>query len=108
MIEINEENTICFKHYSSKFKALADEQRLQILHELVIRKKICVCDLSDIVQMKQSKLSYHLKILLEAGFISKETEGTWSYYQLNETEINDVLSDNLCCIFTTEKEKTRE
>lgn len=96
------DNSICFKEYEQKFKALADEKRLQIMHELTVRKKICVCDLACIVDMQQSKLSYHLKILLDAGFISRETEGTWSYYQLNGSEVNKILSDQLCCIFTTD------
>ncbi|RXJ02588.1 ArsR family transcriptional regulator [Anaerobacillus alkaliphilus] len=97
-------NTKSFKDYELKFKALADEKRLQILHELVVRGKICVCDLCEIVDMKQSKLSYHLKILLDAGFIKKETEGTWSYYELNEAEVNEILSEKLCCVFTTKRE----
>jgi ArsR family transcriptional regulator, arsenate/arsenite/antimonite-responsive transcriptional repressor len=98
---LNSNPSICFKEYELKFKALADEKRLQIMHELCVRKKICVCDLCEIMEMKQSKLSYHLKILLDADFISKETEGTWSYYQLNEVEVNKILSNQLCCIFTT-------
>ncbi len=101
---LNVSNPICFKEYESKFKALADEKRLQIIHELVVRGRVCVCDLCEIVDMKQSKLSYHLKILLDAGFIKKQTEGTWSYYQLNEDEVNEILSEKLCCIFTTTKQ----
>ena len=49
--------------------------------------------------MTQSKLSYHLKILLDAGLIVKETKGTWSYYDLNDAEVNNLLSEELCCIF---------
>lgn len=90
---------IDFKRYEQKFKALADEKRLQIIHELCVREKVCVCDLCEIVEMKQSKLSYHLKILLDANLILKETEGTWSYYTLNNRELEGLLSDNLCCIF---------
>ncbi|MEH7234427.1 transcriptional regulator, partial [Bacillus safensis] len=46
-----------------------------------------------------SKLSYHLKILLDADLITKETRGTWSYYSLNEKEVNHLLSTELCCLF---------
>ncbi|MDQ0929365.1 DNA-binding transcriptional ArsR family regulator [Bacillus atrophaeus] len=49
--------------------------------------------------MPQSKLSYHLKILLDAELIHKETKGTWSYYSLHEKEINHLLSEELCCLF---------
>lgn len=88
-----------FAHYEAKFKALADQKRLHILHELTKRGSVCVCDLCDIFNMAQSKLSYHLKILLEANLITKETVGTWSYYRVNPEEINRLLSEDLCCLF---------
>lgn len=88
-----------FSKYEAKFKALADQKRLQILYELCHRGNTCVCDLTGIVDMPQSKLSYHLKILLDANFIKKETKGIWNYYELNEEEIGDLLSEKLCCIF---------
>jgi ArsR family transcriptional regulator len=90
---------ISFKAYELKFKALADEQRLRIMYELTQRGNVCVCDLCDIVEMTQSKLSYHLKILLEADLVLKENRGTWSYYQLNHNEVNHLLSEQLCCVF---------
>ncbi len=82
-----------------KFKALADQKRLEIMYELCQRGQTCVCDLTEIFEMTQSKLSYHLKILLDAGLIVKETKGTWSYYDLNDAEVNNLLSEELCCIF---------
>src|SRR5579875_2018443 len=88
-----------FEQYEKKFKALADQKRLEIIHELCHRGKTCVCDLTEIFEMPQSKLSYHLKILLDAGLIVKETKGTWSYYDLNDSEVNNLLSEELCCVF---------
>lgn len=85
--------------YEAKFKALADQKRLHILHLLCQQNSSCVCDLSELIDMPQSKLSYHLKILLDAGLITKETKGTWSYYQVNNEEINHLLSPELCCLF---------
>ncbi len=111
-------NEVSLKEYESKFKALADEKRLQIMYELTQRGNTCVCDLTSIFEMSQSKLSYHLKILLDAGFITKETRGTWSYYEINQEQVSHILSEELCCIFkpartsngccggTNEKEKT--
>ncbi|MCY9133259.1 GNAT family N-acetyltransferase [Bacillus atrophaeus] len=43
------------------------------------RGSTCVCDLVEDMQMPQSKLSYHLKILLDAELIHKETKGTWRH-----------------------------
>ncbi|MCA0753740.1 metalloregulator ArsR/SmtB family transcription factor [Paenibacillus sp. N4] len=92
-------NEVSFKDYESKFKALADEKRLQIMYELTQRGNTCVCDLTEIFGMSQSKLSYHLKILLDAGFITKETHGTWSYYEIDQEQVSHILSEELCCIF---------
>ncbi|HEU5140879.1 MAG TPA: metalloregulator ArsR/SmtB family transcription factor [Bacillales bacterium] len=88
-----------FKTYEKQFKALADAKRLQIMHKLCNNGKTSVCDLSPEMGMSQSKLSYHLKILMEAGLIKKETSGTWSYYWLDEKEVNHLLSEELCCLF---------
>lgn len=88
-----------FSKYEAKFKALADQKRLHILNLLCRQESSCVCDLSELIEMPQSKLSYHLKILLDAGLILKETKGTWSYYRINQEEINHLLSPELCCLF---------
>ncbi|WP_269800219.1 ArsR/SmtB family transcription factor [Paenibacillus phocaensis] len=93
------QESVDFAGYETKFKALADQKRLQIMYELTQKGSVCVCDLVEIVNMPQSKLSYHLKILLDAGLITRETKGTWSYYELNHTEVNRLLSPELCCIF---------
>ncbi|PLR95519.1 ArsR/SmtB family transcription factor [Bacillus sp. T33-2] len=88
-----------FEKYELKFKAIADKKRLQIMNILTEKGEMCVCDLAPLMDMAQSKLSYHLKILLDANIITKRTEGTWSYYQLNQKEINHLLSEELCCLF---------
>ncbi|NHC41302.1 winged helix-turn-helix transcriptional regulator [Bacillus sp. MM2020_1] len=88
-----------FEKYELKFKALADKKRLQIMNILTQKGAMCVCDLAPMMDMAQSKLSYHLKILLDANIITKETRGTWSYYELNQEELNHLLSPELCCIF---------
>jgi ArsR family transcriptional regulator, arsenate/arsenite/antimonite-responsive transcriptional repressor len=88
-----------FDQYERKFKAIADHKRLQIMNILTEKGEVSVGDLAILVEMSQSKLSYHLKILLDANIISKETKGTWSYYKLNQNEINHLLSEELCCLF---------
>ncbi|MFD1956074.1 ArsR/SmtB family transcription factor [Paenibacillus thailandensis] len=101
-------SSVDFSKYEAKFKALADQKRLQIMYELTQRGNTCVCDLAEIFDMQQSKLSYHLKILLDAGLIRRETRGTWSYYELNASEVNNLLSPELCCIFRTDEVKTND
>ncbi|MBM7647394.1 ArsR family transcriptional regulator [Bacillus ectoiniformans] len=96
-IQLSESDSLV--EYEKKFKALADQQRLKILNLLCEAGSECVCDLSEKMDMPQSKLSYHLKILLDADLVTKETKGTWSYYQLNQPIINHLLSEELCCLF---------
>ncbi|WP_281657806.1 metalloregulator ArsR/SmtB family transcription factor [Halobacillus sp. Cin3] len=93
------EEDFSFDVYEKKFKALADELRLKIMYELNQKGQLCVCDLTELVGLPQSKLSYHLKILHDAGFIQREKKGTWNYYQLNDPEVKAILSPELCCIF---------
>lgn len=88
-----------FDHYANEFKALADPQRLKLMNVLCTRGSVCVCDLTDLMEMPQSKLSYHLKILMDADLIKKEKRGTWNYYELNQSQVNHLLSSELCCLF---------
>ncbi|KNH22931.1 ArsR family transcriptional regulator [Priestia megaterium] len=92
-----------FEQYEQKFKALADQKRLEIMYELCQRGQTCVCDLTEFFGISQSKLSYHLKILLDANLITKEKKGTWNYYDLNNEELNNLLSEELCCLFRNAK-----
>ncbi|MBD0263009.1 MAG: helix-turn-helix transcriptional regulator, partial [Tolypothrix sp. Co-bin9] len=51
--------------------------------ELLRQKELCVCDLCDALEVSQSKLSFHLKTLKEAGLVNSRQEGRWVYYSLN-------------------------
>ncbi|MBN8203183.1 ArsR/SmtB family transcription factor [Bacillus sp. NTK034] len=99
MTNQNQSTDQLFDHYEGKFKAIADKKRLQIMNILTQNGSMCVCDLAPLMEMSQSKLSYHLKILLDANIIKKETKGTWSFYELNQKELNHLLSSELCCLF---------
>ncbi|WP_133581274.1 ArsR/SmtB family transcription factor [Aureibacillus halotolerans] len=81
--------------FESPFKALADQKRLEVLKLLTKHGASCVCDLMEYMDMPQSKLSYHLKILLRAGFIQKESRGTWSYYTVREERLRELLSEEV-------------
>lgn len=65
--------------------ALNDETRIRLLRFIALNKKVCVCDLEKSFDMIQSRLSRHLKILKEAGFLALSREGRWAYYSLNDT-----------------------
>ena len=62
--------------------ALNDETRVLILKFLDENGECCVCDLQNSLGMIQSRLSRHLKILKESGFLRVEREGRWAYYSV--------------------------
>jgi ArsR family transcriptional regulator len=62
--------------------ALNDETRITLLRFLDEHGALCVCDLQSSLGMIQSRLSRHLKILKEAGFLRVERKGTWAYYAI--------------------------
>lgn len=64
------------------FHALSDPLRLQIV-DLLKTQELCVCDLCEALDIAQSKLSFHLKILKEAQLVQSRQEGRWIYYRLN-------------------------
>jgi ArsR family transcriptional regulator, arsenate/arsenite/antimonite-responsive transcriptional repressor len=70
------------KNIASGFHALSDPLRISVL-ELLRQQEQCVCDLCSVLNVTQSKLSFHLKTLKEAGFVNSRQEGRWIYYSLN-------------------------
>jgi ArsR family transcriptional regulator, arsenate/arsenite/antimonite-responsive transcriptional repressor len=71
------------------FHALSDETRLEILDRLRNGEQ-CVCELTDVLKAAQSRLSFHLRVLKEAGLIRDRPEGRWMYYALNEEAFEEV------------------
>ncbi|WP_300368312.1 metalloregulator ArsR/SmtB family transcription factor, partial [Hydrogenimonas sp.] len=62
--------------------ALYDETRVRILKFIDRHGPLCICDLQASFEMIQSRLSRHVKILKEAGFLNVEREGRWAYYAI--------------------------
>lgn len=63
-------------------KGLSDPTRLQILSILLVAPdgEACVCDLTPLLGLAQSTISYHMKILANAGLVTRRKRGTWSWY----------------------------
>ena len=72
-------------------KALAEPLRLQIIESLSTGEK-CVCDLIEEIGLAQSKISFHLKVLKEAGLITDRQSGRWVYYTLEIRALKDLQS----------------
>lgn len=67
------------------FHALSEPIRIEII-ELLQVSELCVCDLCTAIEMPQSKISFHLKILKEARLVDSRQEGRWMYYSLNRSQ----------------------
>ena len=71
------------------FHALSDETRLAVV-DLLRDGEQCVCDLQSAVGAAQSRLSFHLRVLKDAGLVTDRKEGRWSYYALNAARLAEV------------------
>jgi ArsR family transcriptional regulator len=71
------------------FHALSDEIRLEVLGLLQGGER-CVCELMADLDMAQSRLSWHLKTLSDAGIVTARREGRWNYYSLNRDALAEA------------------
>lgn len=101
-----------YKETARVFKAFCDENRLQILEMLRSGEK-CACMLLDELQISQSTLSHHMKILCDSGIVQGRKEGKWVHYsidpagaeragkllnlQITLTDSTDSDMENVCC-----------
>jgi ArsR family transcriptional regulator len=77
------------------FHALSDETRIAILR-MLRDGELCVCELQNELDAAQSRLSFHLRVLREAGLVSDRREGRWSYYRIVPdalAEVHDLAVD---------------
>jgi ArsR family transcriptional regulator len=85
-------------------KALADRHRLRIVN-LLLRaggEAVCVCEVQPLLGLSQGTVSHHLKLLVEAGLIERESRGTYSYFSLVPGALDAVrdvfaVPDTACC-----------
>lgn len=82
-------NTQSLKTAVTLFHALSDETRLDLLERLTVGEH-CVCELTDVMRAAQSRLSFHLKVLKEAGLIHDRREGRWMYYSISPEAIEEL------------------
>jgi ArsR family transcriptional regulator len=71
-----------YNDIAKTYKALSDPNRLRILNILRLRK-LCVCEITEILDLATSTVSQHLSILQSAGFIQQEKDGKWVNYFIN-------------------------
>lgn|SRR5690606_5785721 len=78
------------------FKALGDPTRVRLLSLIATDEgnEACICDLTEPVGLSQGTVSHHMKLLAEAGFVTREQRGKWAYYAIRD-EGFDAAADAL-------------
>ena len=71
------------KNIEKIIKALADKNRIRIIYLLKAKRKLCVCEITNIIGLSQPTISSHLKLLENAGLIESHKNGLWVNYNIN-------------------------
>ena len=82
-------DTLSTDQSRQRLKALADPIRLEVIHSLAQGER-CVCDLTSALDLSQSRLSFHLRVLREAGLLTDRQSGRWTYYRLQPQAIAEL------------------
>jgi len=88
------------KKIANIFKALSDDTRLRVI-KLLQERELCVCELIQVLDMSQLRISRHLGVLKNAGLVNDRREGKWIHYSLNkETQGKEIkiLLDSMVVI----------
>ncbi len=80
--------------------SINDETRVKILRFIDINGEVCVCDIEASFDMIQSRISRHLKILKDAGFLKVDRRGKWAYYSIRSPldEFRRSILKEICCL----------
>jgi ArsR family transcriptional regulator len=78
-------------HVARWFHALSDETRVEIVR-LLSHGERCVCELQQVMDAAQSRLSFHLRALKDAGLVTDRREGRWVYYTLNREALEHIAA----------------
>lgn len=93
-----------YDHNARVFKALCDPNRLMILEMLQSGEK-CACKILETLDIGQSTLSHHLKILCESGLVGSRRDGKWMHYALNQAGCTTAIRLLTEITTITEEEK---
>ena len=79
-----------YEENAKVFKALCDSKRLKII-DIIKDEEKCACVLLDKLDLSQSGLSYHMKILTDAGLVNARQDGKWTHYSIKDKGIDEVI-----------------
>jgi ArsR family transcriptional regulator len=81
---------LLMKKITNIFKALSDDTRLRVI-KLLQERELCVCELMQVLDMSQPRISRHMSVLKNAGLVEDRREGKWVHYSLRkETQGKEI------------------
>ena len=74
------------------FKALADPARVRLLSMIAAAEgaEACICDLTEPLGLSQPTVSHHMKLLVDAGLVSRQQRGKWAYFRVIDDALEQV------------------
>ncbi len=91
--------SVRYEEQAKVFRAFCDEKRLRII-ELLRSGEKCACVLIENMNMPQSTLSYHMKVLCASGIVDSRSEGKWTHYRISQkggTKALELLKEITAC-----------
>lgn len=87
-------DTAAAERLASVFKALADPARVKLVSLIAAAdgSEACVCDLTDPLGLSQSTVSHHMKLLVDAGLVTRDQRGKWAYYRVNVQALDRIAT----------------
>lgn len=89
-MDLLDNEDIYLKRKARFFLLLGNEVRLKIVRLLSVFRRMCVCDLSDVLGMKQSSISQHLRKLKDGGILVSKREGMTIFYMINPSVMDEI------------------
>lgn len=79
------------EEFLNGLKVINDSTRLSIIKMLSKNGKMCACKILEDLDITQGTLSHHMKVMVEAGFVTCERVGKWCHYSLNRSKLNEIV-----------------
>lgn len=87
-------DTAAAERLAAVFKALADPARVKLVSLIAASEggESCICDLTGPLGLSQPTVSHHMKMLVDAGLVSRDQRGKWAYYRVNVTALDRIAT----------------
>ena len=80
------------ENLAASFKALSDPNRLRLISLLAENGEMCVCDFPEVLGVSQPTVSHHLKVLTNAGLLTRSKRGRWAFFRIAEPAVTELMS----------------